>query len=187
MKSDEDDFSIDDVPVTPEEKTARRRAAAIEAAKRRKVAVARGELRKMLDEIGIEEICDRVEAGQSLTQVCDWIVKSTGEACDMGALHRWINSDEQRSARYIAARKASASAYDTIALNVLKDAPATKEGVMKAREIAQHYRWMAKTRDPRTYGEKLDLDVKSETKLTMPEVDAQLSLLLDKFTKAIAK
>lgn len=182
-----EDFDFELPPETPEERRLRsqenRRAAAravVEAG--RKPPLPKGTHAEAFESVGVEVICARVEAGESLTAICEDISEQAGIPVDMGAMHRWMNSDDQRSARYLAARKASASSFDQLALNTLRDAPSDKVEIMRAREIASHMRWMAKTRDPRQYGDKLEVDQKSTVTHNMGEVDAQILLLLEKLT-----
>ena len=44
-----------------------------------------------------------------------------------------------------------------MSIQVLKNAPADKIEIMRAKELSQAYRWMARVRDVSKYGEKLDV------------------------------
>ncbi len=74
----------------------------------------------------------------------------------LGLLHEFLTKGEH-SARVLAAMRQSAKSYADKAEQVLKDAEATREEIMRARELAQHYRWAASKRNPKEYGDKLDL------------------------------
>lgn len=69
-------------------------------------------------------------------------------------------ADERHSARARAAHIASADMYAEKAEQVLIEATWKKQGqdfdLKKARELAQHYRWMAAKRNPRKYSEKIE-------------------------------
>lgn len=104
--------------------------------------------REALDRKGIESICDDIISGMSIRQI----------AANLGttdfAVRRWLALDASRSARALAARKISASHFAEEALDVVRDKSIP---VDRAREIASHMRWMAKTRDPVQFGDKLEL------------------------------
>ena len=51
----------------------------------------------------------------------------------------------------------SADQYADKAEQVLKDAESDSVEISRARELAQHYRWKASKRNPRRFGDKLDL------------------------------
>ena len=71
-------------------------------------------------------------------------------------LSRWL-SDPLRIARTRTATKISADYYADMSIQVLKNAPADKIEIMRAKELSQAYRWMARVRDVSKYGEKLDV------------------------------
>lgn len=72
------------------------------------------------------------------------------------ALSRWLSST-QHIARTRTATKISADYYADMSIQVLKNAPADKIEIMRAKELSQAYRWMARVRDVSKYGEKLDV------------------------------
>ncbi len=81
-------------------------------------------------------------------------------------LHACLSSDEH-SARTREALEISGSSYADKAEEVLKNAPKDKLELMRARELAQHYRWKAAKRNPIRYSEKVqqDINVKTEAPL----------------------
>jgi len=127
---------------------------------------------QILDEFGIDALCGRIEGGKSQREIADSL------SIDSSEITRWIAADPQRSARVREARAVSAAHWDDRAEQVLIYADEDKPGaIAKARELASHYRWRAKTRNPRDYGDavKIDADVKVTPK--MEEVDARIAQL----------
>ena len=126
-----------------------------------------------LEEIGIDGLCERVLAGESLSSIA--------KSIDMypSQLHAWVEADPERSARARAARIQSADAYADKAESVLLRANNAVE-IAKARELAQHYRWMAKVRKPAEYGDRQQVDQNVNVTLGIEEVDQRLTRLLEK-------
>lgn len=98
----------------------------------------------------IDEICDMISEGEMFTT----IAKKYG--CAVSLLYKYLCRDEH-SARFRNALDSSASAYANKGEKVLIEAPADKIEIMRARELAQHYRWMAGKRSPGKYGDKVDV------------------------------
>ena len=74
--------------------------------------------------------------------------------CALGTLHSYVNRDEH-SARVRNALEISASSYADKAEEVLQQAENDKGELMRARELAQHYRWKAGKRNPKKYGDRV--------------------------------
>lgn len=114
----------------------------------------KGDKQKALDAIGIDEICERIEADESLAIIA--------ASLDMSkfTLQIWINADTSRSARVREAMSNSSYACDDKALQAIKDLPpdGSPAQIAKARELASHYRWRAKMRDPARYGDKQQVE-----------------------------
>lgn len=104
--------------------------------------------RKELDAVGIEAVCDRIEAGENLRA----IAKSLGMA--VAPLWRWLHGDKERSARAREAMQRSALAFDEMAEEVIKGARNIL-ALSRARELAQHYRWRAAKRNPAEFSERM--------------------------------
>lgn len=105
-----------------------------------------------LDAHGIEAFIDDIIDGKSYAQ----IAKSVGVS--KAAIARWLAADPNRSARAREALIQSAQGEDDKAEEVLLD----KEiDPIRARELASHYRWRARVRNPREYGEKIDINQKT--------------------------
>ena len=142
----------------------------------KKTPAKRGEQKTKLDALGIDTVCERIEAGESVGAIADslGIPKRT--------MWDWIDVDGARSARVRASREKSAEAEDDKAeavLAVLK-ADSTPAEVARARELASHYRWRASKRNPKTYGDKLDLNHSGKVELSDEQVATRLDILLQK-------
>lgn len=107
-----------------------------------------------LDALGIDAVCERIEGDESLASI----------AADLGipksTLTEWIQADLERSTRAHASRIISSEACDDHALRAIKELPSdgTPAQIAKARELASHYRWRAKMRDPARYGDKQQVE-----------------------------
>lgn len=136
----------------------------------------RGQVRSKLDAIGIEEVCEKIEADNSLAEI------ARGYGISGNALTSWLDADPERSARARASRERAARTCDDEALNAINalNAASSTAEVAKARELAHHYRWRASKRNPREYGDKLDLNHSGKVELTDDQVTARLATLLGK-------
>jgi hypothetical protein len=134
---------------------------------------------ELIDAYGIDRICARLEAGDSLRKIALEIgVPST-------TIWRWAEQPEH-SARTRDAAKAGAAAVADLAEKVLVDADEMPGSIAKARELAHHYRWKAKMLDRNTYGDKVEMDATvREDKLTDEQLDARLSTLARKLGFAL--
>lgn len=126
-----------------------------------------------------EDILAEIENGRSLTEI------ATALGHDKSMLSRWLNADEQRSARARDARILAASSWDDAAEDGIRDATDPFE-LAKAKELAHHYRWRASKIAPAQYGEKLELGgtlglKRAPTDLT----DAELEAIIRAKQKAI--
>jgi len=74
----------------------------------------------------------------------------------LSTLHAFVSLPEH-SARANNALQISAQTFDDKAEQVLIEAPADKNELQRARELAQHYRWKAAKRNPKKYGDKVDV------------------------------
>ena len=98
----------------------------------------------------IEELLTDITDGKTYRQIAEKYRVA------LSTLHKFINSDEH-SARARHALALSASSYANKGEEVLISAPADRIEIQRARELAQHYRWMAGKRDPKKYGERVDV------------------------------
>ena len=76
----------------------------------------------------------------------------------LSTLHDFCSKTEH-SARVKWALEVSASSYDDLAIEAIKGARSNMVEMQRARELAQHYRWKASKRNPKKYGDKLDVDM----------------------------
>ena len=98
----------------------------------------------------IDDIVEYLLEGYSFRQIAEKLkVKLT-------TLHDFTQRSEH-SARVREALEYSAQTFDDKAEEVLLTAEGTKEEIMRARELAQHYRWKASKRNPRRFGDKMDV------------------------------
>ena len=74
----------------------------------------------------------------------------------LSTFHNYSIRNEHR-ARVRDALEISAQTYEEKAEIVLLDAEASTYEIQRARELAHHYRWKASKRNPRKYGDKLDM------------------------------
>jgi hypothetical protein len=110
--------------------------------------------------LDIDNICNDIIDGLTYRQMS---VKYT---VPLSTLFDFIHKDEH-SARAKAAISTSASMYADKAEEVLIAAESDKNEIQRARELAQHYRWKASKRNPKAYGDKIDLTSAGE-KLAAP-------------------
>lgn len=103
-----------------------------------------------------DEVISAIENGNSIARI------ATQLGCNRSVLWRWLEADEQRSARSVRARQIAAGAWDEMAQKGIEDAKDPFE-LSKAKEMAHHYRWRASKIAPKVYGEK------TETTLTGPD------------------
>lgn len=134
-----------------------------------------------LGKLGIEALCDMMREGLSYARI--------GQKLKMPGTRvwKWIQADEERQMLARDALQQSADAADAMAEQVLL---AIKKGasgaeISRARELAQHYRWRASKRNPRVYGERVEVDgAIGVAALTEQQVDERLLKLLGAAGKA---
>jgi hypothetical protein len=132
---------------------------------------AKGECQDKLDALGLQGLCALILEGHSVTRIAGQL------GISKGAMLNWIAADPDRSARVKEAREQSAEADADRAENVLMEATTAVE-VARARELAAHYRWKAKTSNPKRYGDKLEVDSTLKVnELSDGDLDKQISRL----------
>ncbi|WP_309601130.1 terminase small subunit-like protein [Burkholderia multivorans] len=99
----------------------------------------------ILNALGIDWICDQFIDGGTLTTI------AANLSISRSALMRWIDADEDRSARAREARINASGVWDEKAEAEIQKAKNPFE-LQKARELAHHFRWRASKIDPRSYG-----------------------------------
>ena len=113
-----------------------------------------------LDQIGIDAICSRIEAGETYSE----IAKSL--KIDYATMHRWINNDEDRHHASARARTASAEAWLDRGLATIATALRRDGGIdaSAARAYAQECARRAAIRNP-VYRDKVDATVEAGSNL----------------------
>jgi predicted transcriptional regulator len=103
--------------------------------------------------INIEEALDLILEGYTNVKIAKHFnIKS------VSSVNKYLNN-ENHSARVREALRQSAHLIAEKAEEVLESikADATQAEVSRARELAQYYKWLAKVRMPKTYGDKVDV------------------------------
>jgi len=117
------------------------------------------EAMKKLDRLGIEWYCEQIISGENMTSV------ARAAGVSNSALYRWLQADTRRANASREAREYSAEAFVDKAEQAILGA-ASKLDLLKARELAFHYRWKASKIAPRDFGDRLqpagDVTVRDE-------------------------
>lgn len=132
--------------------------------------------RDAMDELGIDALCDMILEGMSYRAIAAEVGVS------LGGLNRWIAAEPDRLHACACARELSSQTFDELALEVLETAQSAIE-IAKAREIAAHYRWRAKSANPKKYGDKQQVDMTAKVEIDIDQVDKKLERLLSKASK----
>ena len=135
--------------------------------------------RAKLDEVGIAVVCQLIEDDRTYRD----IAAKLGISKD--ALMDWLRADRDRQDQARESLRLSSATCDEKAEAVLLALPAdaTPGQVAQARELAQHYRWRAKARNPREYGDKSQVEVSGDVSvsgMSRAERAAQIAALLAK-------
>jgi hypothetical protein len=98
--------------------------------------------------------------------------------CTKRQLQLWIDGDKTRADRAKEARENAADWADRQAEKILLDLKpgATPSEIAQARELAAHYRWRARVRNPATHGDKITVDHKRTMDPSMMS-DAELAFI----------
>lgn len=123
---------------------------------------------------GIDRICEEIASGQSTGEI------ATRIGVPVGSMSAWYAKPENHT-RVQEARRLSASHWDELAEQTIKNCAPDKIGVAKARELANHYRWRASKLNPAFYGDKVTADVNA-TFTIRDLVRASLTPAIEQFT-----
>lgn len=104
----------------------------------------------------IDHVCEEIIDGKTFREI------AKKYDCSISTLHNFLIKPEH-VARTSEALKLSAATYANKGEQVLLDADPVGVEIQRARELAQHYRWMAGKRSPKEYGEKVDVTSGGET------------------------
>lgn len=113
-------------------------------------------------------ICERVAQGETIKAIAaEEGFPSWPTVC------KWLASETDFAIRYARARAASAEALEHKIIQILDD-PAMDPHDKRVR--ADGYKWIASKRNPRVYGEKLDLSVSGSLSIVASLDTSRLSL-----------
>lgn len=101
----------------------------------------------------LDEILDLFADGETFRAVAKKVGASTR------TLNKFLTRKDNVE-QYYAVLQESSDSYASMAEEALRNSPADKIEIQRARELAHHYRWMASKRNPKRYGDKLDVDAK---------------------------
>ena len=111
----------------------------------------------------IDECIDLIIEGKTFREIASHYKVS------VSAIHKHFSKSEH-SARVNEALSISASSYadkaDEVLSAITKDSNPVE--MSRARELAQHYRWKASKRNPRAFGDKVDITTQGEKIVTPP-------------------
>lgn len=113
-------------------------------------------VRNTIKRFDIDIVCNRLVEGVKWQYIADEF------KMPVSTLHNFISNNTEFSARVKLAKETSSESYADKAEQVLLQAEGTKEELMRARELAQHYRWMAGKRNPKKYGDRVDVTTDGE-------------------------
>lgn len=99
----------------------------------------------------IDEIVEHIIDGKTFRQIAELYDVT------IGTVHNFLTLEEN-AVRAKAALQLSATSYADKGDEILLNCKGTKEEIMRARELAQHYRWKAAKRSPKEYGERVTHD-----------------------------
>lgn len=123
---------------------------------------------KRLEHVGIDVICACIAGGESQGSIADTL------KINRGHFAIWIGDNPTWAARVREARAISARHWDEAAVEALStlNDNSGNGSIVKARELASHYRWRSKNYNPRDYGDATTLRGDPENPLrTVQELD----------------
>ena len=126
----------------------------------------RAKAQRAIAALGIEAIAERIEAGETQTE----IARSIG--CSTSQVNRWLHADPQRSARVRDAMSASAESWLDKGMQVIEDAPGTMAEIQRARALAQECARRAAIRNP-AYRERTEHTVTGQVQHAVAHMSMQ--------------
>jgi transposase-like protein len=137
--------------------------------------------RQKIVAFGIDAIIECLEEDKSYED----IAKTIGVR--RSSVHEWVAADAERSARAKSALEFSADQCDLKAENILKNLPknGTRAEIAQAKELAEHYRWRARVRNPKRYGDKIELNGSLDVQ-TRDSQSLETALALTAFLRGVA-
>lgn len=104
----------------------------------------------------IDKVCEMFIEGLKWKDIADHF------NMPVSTLHYKVSANPEYFARAKEAREISAESYADKAEQVLIMAESNGVEIQRARELAQHYRWMAGKRNPKKYGDRVDVTTDGE-------------------------
>lgn len=111
---------------------------------------------EVLKSISLDDIIEKLVDGSTYRKIAEHV------GVPLSTLFDFIHETPERSARVRVALETSAATYADKAEQVLIDADSDGIEMQRARELAQHYRWHASKRNPRQFGDKVDVTTGGE-------------------------
>lgn len=105
-----------------------------------------------IDDYGLDAVCQDIMGGESMAAI------SAKLGIHPGAMVNWVAKSPERQARTREARMHAAVLWDELAEHKLNTAE-DKMSLMRAKELASHYRWRARCVAPKQYGERVASEV----------------------------
>lgn len=131
---------------------------------------------ELLDQYGIERMCEDTMNGDSLSKMAQ------GIGVSIGALAKWLAKTPDRTHAMNEARRLSARVHDENALQVIRGATNFLE-LGKAREEASHLRWRASKTAPKEYGDRQHIELDAKVTMTPEQQLAKLDALTSQVRK----
>ena len=116
---------------------------------------------EVAEALGFDAAIERIENGDSMREIAGELGVS------VSFFFRWLRASVERSARVDTAMEASAEAWLDRGLNGLTSSPESKNALLKARAIEQHCARRAAIRNPKRYGDKIEVDNKHSGGVTV--------------------
>lgn len=102
-----------------------------------------------------EKLFERLTQGETYRRIAD------AHNVDISTLYSWFHK-KANIERYAAALTARADFYAEKAEEFILNAPSDKVELMRARELAHHWRWRASKSNPNKYGERASIDLQGK-------------------------
>jgi transposase len=103
-----------------------------------------------IDQIIIDDFIDYIHEGLTYRQISEKFDVKLSTLADFVA-------KPEHSARVKAALQSSADTYTDKAEQILIEAKSTLVEIQRAKELSQFYRWKASKRNPKVFGDKVDV------------------------------
>ncbi len=115
-----------------------------------------------------ERLCEKITEGHGIRELAD-----TDEFPSWPTLRKWLANETDFAIRYARARSASAEALELRALQVAAD---KSRDPHQSRVEVDTLKWAASKRNPRVYGDKIDLSISGTLQIASSLDTARLSL-----------